>query len=58
MEGGGTIERSFELARSGACRSLTDIRKQLSREGYSDVEATLGDSAIKKALSALIKAHL
>jgi hypothetical protein len=29
-----TLERAFELARSGACPGLQDIRQRLKSEGY------------------------
>ena len=29
------LERAFELARSGECRTVTDVRARLKREGYS-----------------------
>ena len=28
------LERAFELARSGACEDLTDLRRKLQAEGY------------------------
>ena len=29
------LERAFELARSGRCRTIDDIHRQLKAEGYS-----------------------
>ena len=29
------LERAFELAEGGKCRSITDIKKQLRSEGFS-----------------------
>ena len=29
------LERAFDLARSGTCSGVEDIRKQLRKEGYS-----------------------
>lgn len=30
-----TLERAFDLARSGACAGVADIRAQLKAEGYA-----------------------
>ncbi|MBI1180653.1 MAG: hypothetical protein GC201_08845 [Alphaproteobacteria bacterium] len=30
------LERAFELARSGSCKHISDIRSRLMAEGYSD----------------------
>ncbi len=35
-----TLERAFELARSGDCRSTDEIRKRLNAEGYSGQQVT------------------
>ncbi|MEW5683536.1 MAG: hypothetical protein AB1942_01315 [Pseudomonadota bacterium] len=35
-----TLERAFELARSGDCRSTDEIRKRLNSEGYSGQQVT------------------
>jgi hypothetical protein len=32
------LERAFELARSGECAQVSDIRKRLRDEGYSDAQ--------------------
>jgi hypothetical protein len=29
------LERAFEIARSGSCAKVDEIRRQLKREGYS-----------------------
>lgn len=52
----GVIERAFELARLGQCRTLEDIRKTLSRECYSSVDAHLSGGTIRRQLKALIHA--
>lgn len=36
-----TLERAFEIARAGNARTVTDIRKQLNREGYELVQFSL-----------------
>lgn len=52
----GTVERAFELAASGACRTIDDIRRRLGTEGYPSVDAHLAGSAIRRQLKALIEA--
>jgi hypothetical protein len=49
-----TIERAFELARSGNHRSIEDIRRQLTREGHSGIYGHLSGSLIRKQLARLI----
>ncbi len=51
-----TIERAYELARSGTCRSVEDIRRKLSAERYESVQAHLSGASIKRDLIALCKA--
>jgi hypothetical protein len=48
-----TVERAFELARSGECLSVGDIRKRLKAENCEAVEAQLAGRAIQRALAAL-----
>lgn len=39
MDGNRTaLERAFDLANSGACDSIDDIRRSLRREGYGDAQ--------------------
>ena len=47
-------ERAFELAREGKCRSLDDIRRQLTKEGFESVHSHLAGSLIGKQLKSLI----
>jgi len=49
------IERAFELARSGKCRTLTDIKAALKGEGYD--LATLTGGALAKQLRGVIAAQ-
>jgi len=44
------IERVFELARSGECRNLVELRARLRREGYSQVEQHLRGPMIRAQL--------
>ena len=39
-------ERAFQLARSGACANVRDIKKRLKAEGYERVEAHIAGSTI------------
>lgn len=48
-----TLERAFDLARSGGYSSLQDIRRQLKSEGFDQVEAHLAGPAIGKQLRRL-----
>ena len=48
------LERAFELARSGSCASMTDIRRKLRSEGYSVVQIT--GKTISKQMRELISA--
>jgi hypothetical protein len=51
-----TVERAYQLARSGTCRSVEDIRRRLTAERYESVQAHLSGSSIKRDLIALCKA--
>lgn len=51
-----TVERAYQLARSGTCRSVEDIRRQLTSERYESVQAHLSGASIKRDLLALCKA--
>jgi hypothetical protein len=47
------LERAFQLAKSGKCSSLADLKKQLRAEGYSIAQIT--GRTLAKQLMALIK---
>jgi hypothetical protein len=47
------LERAFELARSGGCATVADIRKRLQSEGYSGEQVS--GAVLSKQLRALIK---
>jgi hypothetical protein len=51
-----TVERAYELARSGSCRTIEDIRRRLTAERYDSVQAHLSGASIKRDLIALCKA--
>ena len=48
------LERAFQLAKSGNCISVSEIRKRLLAEGYSVAQIT--GKVLSKQLEALIKA--
>jgi hypothetical protein len=49
-----TLERTFQLAGSGECASVPEIKKRLKAEGYSTAPVIGG--TLLKQLAALIKA--
>ncbi len=50
-----TAERAIELAGSGTCGSVNEIRQRLRREGRDDVHLMLTGPAINQAIVAAIK---
>lgn len=46
----GTVERAYQLARSGMCRTISHIEMQLVREHHSNVSAHLAGGTVRKAL--------
>jgi hypothetical protein len=48
------LERAFQLAKSGTCDSVADLKKRLRTEGYSITQIT--GRVLSKQLDALIKA--
>ena len=48
-----TLERAFELARSGQYATVADIRLHLKRERYDSVEAHLQGQSIQRQLRKL-----
>jgi hypothetical protein len=49
-----TIERAYELARSGPCHSLNEVRAQLKRERHESIESHLSGPTIGRQLRALL----
>jgi hypothetical protein len=45
-----TVERAFELARTGSCRTIEEIAAQLKSEHLEAVDAHLFGSSIRKDL--------
>jgi hypothetical protein len=56
MAAEGTVERAFELARSGTCRTVDDIRAKLKAEGHSNIMAHFEGGSFKKQLKAIMAA--
>ena len=54
----GTIERAYELARSGPCSNLDEIRSQLKREFHESVDSHLGSPTLGRQLRALCAERL
>ena len=52
----GTVERAFELARSGQCHNVSDVRSALKAEGFTGVSEHLAGPSIQRQLRALIQA--
>lgn len=48
-----TIERAFELARSGSCHNVQEIAHRLKRERHDSVEAHLAGQSIRRELRRL-----
>jgi hypothetical protein len=51
-----TLERAFELARSGECASTAEIRLRLKRERCDSVDAHLQGPSINRQLRLLCEA--
>ncbi|AQR73384.1 hypothetical protein BXU08_06745 [Sphingomonas sp. LM7] len=49
------MERAFELARGSSCRDIEEIRRKLTAENFSNVDAHLGGTTVRKQLRALIE---
>ena len=52
-----TLERAYELARSGECRTVGDIKTRLQQEGHERVQDRLYGSSLTSALRKLCLAH-
>lgn len=49
-----TTERAFQLARSGTCQTISEISRQLNREGFEMVQSHLVGASIKAQLNKLL----
>ena len=45
-----TVERAFQLARTGVCHSVVEIRRRLNAEGFEGVQGHLNGSTIQRQL--------
>ena len=52
-----TLERAYELARSGECRTVGDIKTRLQQEGHERVQDRLYGGSLTSALRKLCVAH-
>ena len=50
-----TIERAYQIAKSGECIGVEDIRRRLKDEHYEGVDAHLAGAQIKRDLMGLMK---
>ncbi len=48
-----TLERAYELARSGQCRTVGDIKTRLQQEGHERVQDRLYGGSLTSALRKL-----
>lgn len=51
-----TIERAYELAEGGTCRTIGDVKRQLQIEGFSNIQDQLFGLSTTKALRDRCKA--
>lgn len=51
-----TIERAYQLARSGECATVGAIKDRLKAEGFSDIAGQLYGPTIQRALRELCAA--
>lgn len=45
-----TLERAYQLAESGACRTVADVKQTLKAEGYDRIQDALYGATITNAL--------
>jgi|GEM_PF-396723 len=50
------LERAYQIARSGECAGLSDLRKRLRSEGYQQIEGHLSGLSLRRELAALVDA--
>lgn len=51
-----TVERAYQLARSGECATVSEIKARLRSEGYGDVAGQLYGPTIQRSLRQLCAA--
>lgn len=52
------VERALQLARSGPCKTITELKTQLTREGYGHALRHLAGPSIRRQLIRTIKDRL
>ena len=55
-DGPSTVERAYELAKSGEFHTLTELRERLRSEGYDDAPAHLTSLTLTADLRRMIAA--
>jgi hypothetical protein len=50
------LERAFQLAKSGECGTVSDLKQRLRSEGYSSTQLSGGGGTLLRQFKALIKA--
>jgi hypothetical protein len=45
-----TVERAYQLAQSGECASITEVKQRLKAEGYEHVTEHLSVLTVAKAI--------
>ena len=52
-----TLERAYELARGGSCRTVGEIKQALQAEGFERIQDSLYGPTLTAALRKLCQAH-
>ncbi len=52
-----TLERAYELARGGGCRTVGDIKQALQAEGFERIQDSLYGPTLTAALRKLCQEH-
>lgn len=52
-----TLERAYELAHSGQCRTVSDIKQTLQTEGFDRIQDSLYGPTLTSALRKLCQEH-
>ena len=52
-----TLERAYELAREGRCRTVSDIKQALSVEGFDRIQDSLYGPTLSADLRKLCQQH-
>jgi virulence-associated protein VapD len=52
-----TLERAYELARAGGCRTVGDIKTALQAEGFERIQDSLYGPTLTAALRKLCQEH-